>query len=144
MPTFAESCALEITSLHGFFEHWFHGGFADRDSALERFSQVLAPGFAIVSPSGVVTHREPLIERLSAGYGAWAGDSPKGSIAVEAIDPRHVHGEVGLLTYIERHRRPSGDTARLSTVLMQRREGSPNGVWWLHLQETWMAGSGPR
>ncbi len=144
MPTFAQSCAHEITSLHGFFEHWFHGAFADREVALRRLSDVLAPGFVIVSPRGVVTAREPLIERLSAAYGSWAGDQPKSSIAVEAIEPRHMHGEVGLLTYNERHRRPHGETVRHSSVLMQRDEDTPNGVSWLHLHETWLSGLGPK
>lgn len=143
MPTFADACAHEIVSLHGFFEHWFQGAFAAREAALKRFSDVLAPGFVIISPRGVATDREPLIAELSAAYGAWASDDPKGMIEVESITPRHVHGDVGLLTYVERQTRPTGTTARLSTVLMARHPPAPNGVCWLHVHETWMPGEGP-
>ncbi|MEX1368049.1 MAG: hypothetical protein AB1Z98_33275 [Nannocystaceae bacterium] len=143
MPTFAEACAHEIVSLHGFFEHWFRAAFADPARALERLSRVLAPGFVIVSPAGVATERAPLIARLEQAYGAWISDAPHGEIEIESVTPRHVHGEVGLLTYVERQRRPSGETARLSTVLMQRHEAAPNGVCWLHLHETWLPGQGP-
>ncbi len=143
MPSFAEACAHEIVSLHDFFAHWFSGGFSDRARAFERFTDVMAPGFVIVSPQGVATPRARLIEGLSGAYGAWAEDRPRSSIAVESIEARHVHGDVALLTYVERHRRPAAQTARFSTVLMRRHEAAPNGVCWLHVHETWLPGQAP-
>lgn len=143
MPSFADACAHEIESLHDFFEHWFRGAFADRVRAFERFSDVLAPGFVIVSPRGVATPRGALLEGLSSAFAAWASDDPKGTIMVDSITPRHVHGDLALLTYIERQKRPAGSTARLSTVLMQRHEGTPNGVCWMHVHETWLPGEAP-
>jgi hypothetical protein len=138
MLPFAEACAHEIMALHGFFEHWFQAAFADPKQALTRLTDVLAPGFLLVSPGGVVIERERLIEQLAAAYGSWASDDSRGSITVDSIEPRHVQGDLGLLTYVERQRRPAGETVRRSTVLMQRNEASPNGVVWLHLHETWI------
>lgn len=140
MSRFAEACAHEIDSLHRFFEHWFRGAFADRDRAFERFTEVLAPNFAIVSPRGVLTERAALIDGLSRAYGTWASDSTPGTITVDSIQPRQVFGDLALLTYVERHHRESGKTARLSTVWMSRHEGTPNGVCWLHVHETWLPG----
>lgn len=144
MSTLAEACTHEITALHDFFAHWFRAAFADPDRAFERVTGVLAPGFVIISPRGTAVARASLLGGLRGAYGEWAKDEPPGQIMVESIRPHHVHGDLALLTYVERHHRPGVQTARLSTVLMQRHEGTPNGVCWLHVHETWMPGASPQ
>lgn len=129
------ACEQEIVGLHRFFETWFRGGFADRERGFRRFSDVMDPGFVIVSPRGTATALPGLSDGLRGAFGSWGSE---GSIEVADVTLRHVHADVALLTYVEKQRVEGKDTARLSTVLMQQHEPTPNGVRWLHVHETWM------
>ena len=140
----SKACEQEILGLHRFFEAWFNAGFADEDRGFRRFTDVMAPGFVIVSPRGVATALSELGRELRQAYGAWKhdGDDPW-TIQVEDVKLRHQHGDVALLTYVEKQHARGHDTARLSTVLMERHDPTPNGVRWLHVHETWTPGGAP-
>ena len=133
----ASACEQEIVGLHRFFQAWFLGGFSDRERAFMRFSDVMNPGFAIVSPRGTATALPELSKGLKGAFGTWQAGS---TIEVVDVALRHVHADLALLTYIERQHVGDKDTARLSTVLMRQQEATPNGVQWLHVHETWMPG----
>ncbi len=133
----ATACEQEIVGLHRFFEAWFRGGFADRDRGFKRFGDVMAPGFVIVSPKGTATPLPALSVGLRSAFGTWEEDW---SIEVADVTLRHAHADLALLTYVEKQQARGNDTARLSTVLMQQDESTPNGVRWLHVHETWMPG----
>lgn len=133
----ATACEQEIIGLHRFFETWFRGGFADRDRGFKRFSDVMAPGFVIVSPRGTATALPALAEGLRSAFDSWEDAS---SISVEGVELRHAHADLALLTYVEKQTVRGKDTARLSSVLLQQHEPAPNGVRWLHVHETWVPG----
>ncbi len=131
----ALACEEEIVGLHVFFQAWFLGGFSDRARGFKRFTEVMDPGFAMVSPRGTATTLSELSTALQGAFGTWSKGS---SIEVVDISLRHVHTDLALLTYVEMQHVQGKDTARLSTVLMRQHEATPNGVRWLHVHETWM------
>ena len=94
----------------------------------------MADGFAIISPSGTVTERPVLLTGLRAAHQRQPGIR----IWTQNHQLRHHAGDLALLTYEEWQECASGTTARLSTVLFQAQAGTPNGVVWLHVQETWL------
>lgn len=132
----AAACEQEIVGLHRFFETWFRGGFSDRERGFERFSQVMAPSFMMVSPKGTVTDLQSLSAALRGAFGTWTQDD---TIEVVDVTLRHLHADLALLTYIEKQHVRGANTARVSTVMMRQHEATPNGVQWLHVHETWMA-----
>lgn len=131
------ACEQEVVGLHRFFEVWFRGGFADQVRGFQRFTDVMAPGFAIVSPRGTSTELAALSDGLRAAFGSWPSDA---SISVEEVRVRHAHAGLVLVTYLERQHVGGKNTARRSTALMQEHEGTPNGMCWLHVHETWLPG----
>ena len=52
-------------------------------------------------------------------------------------------GDRALVMYEEWHSLKGEESARLSTVLFEKRAGAPNGVAWLHVHETWLPGHAP-
>ncbi|MBV1862604.1 MAG: hypothetical protein KUG77_29555 [Nannocystaceae bacterium] len=133
----ALACEEEIVGLHRFFQEWFLGGFSDRKRGFKRFTDVMDPAFVMVSPQGVAIALPDLSAGLNGAFGTWQSGS---SIEVVDVSLRHVHADLALLTYVETQHVKGEDTARLSTVLMRQREATPNGVQWLHVHETWVAG----
>ncbi len=133
------ACEQEVVGLHRFFEAWFRGNFSDRERGFRRFSDVMDPGFMIVSPRGTATALPELSAGLRGAFGSWSADE---KIEVRDLQLRHAHADLALLTYVEAQHARGKDTARLSTVLMRQDEGTPNGVRWLHLHETWLPGAG--
>ena len=129
----------EINELHRFFQHWFNGEVPDNDESFSRFSDVMAPGFEIVSPNGRWTDRESLIAALRSSHGQWAKEGEPGKIWIEHYRLMHTEGSVALVTYEEWQEVGGESRGRLSTALFRLREGTPNGVEWLHVHETWLA-----
>lgn len=129
-----EQCQREIGELHDFFEGWFTGALANTDEQFARFADVMAEGFAIISPSGALTERPALLSGLCAAYGR----QPGVRIWTQNHQLRHHIGDLALLTYEEWQTTAAGTTGRLSTVLFQAQTEAPNGVAWLHVHETWL------
>lgn len=131
------ACEQEIVGLHRFFEAWFRGAFADRERGFRRFADVMAPSFTIVSPKGTATELPALSDGLRSAFGSWDASS---SIEVDDVALRFAHADLSVLTYVEKQHVRGARSARLSTVVMQQDESTPNGVRWLHVHETWMPG----
>lgn len=130
-----EQYKTEICQLHDFFGAWFTGALANTDENFARFADVMAEGFAIISPSGKLTERPTLLTGLRAAHGRQPGIR----IWTQHHQLRHQAGDLALLTYEEWQMTAAGETtARLSTVLFQAQAGAPNGVAWLHVHETWL------
>lgn len=129
-----EQYKREICELHDFFQGWFTGTLANTDENFARFADVIAEGFAIISPSGKLTERPALLASLRAAHGRQPGIQ----IWTRNHQLRHQTGDFTLLTYEEWQAGEASTTGRLSTVLFQARVGTPNWVVWLHVHETWL------
>ena len=108
--------------------------------AFRRFTDALAPEFAIISPRGVLTARDPLIQELEAAHGTQGDPASPFRIWIEDYRPHWRIDDLSLVTYQEWQERSGAVTARLSTALFRRHAEAPNGVAWLHVHETWLPG----
>ena len=66
------ACQAEVAGLHRFFVGWMTGALARDAETYARFTDVVADGFALISPRGVVTERAALIAELEAAHGGRA------------------------------------------------------------------------
>lgn len=131
-------CVAEVHELHQFFEDWFNASLPPTDAAFARFEAVMADRFMIISPNGVRTERSELVERLRAAHGIWRQNSQPGRIWIENLQVRHTVGSQAMVVYEEWQEIDGQARGRLSTAIFERREGTPNGVEWLHVHEVWM------
>jgi len=133
-----QACRKEIVELHRFFEDWFVGRLDDDDGAYARFEAVMGEGFEIVSPDGRRTERAALVDRLRRAHGFQRGAEAIFEIRVKEVRPRSIGPGLYLVSYEEWHKSGAGDRGRISTALLREREGTPNGLEWLHVHETWL------
>ena len=133
----------EIVELHRFFTDWFRATLPRDEGDLARFSGVMAPGMVFVSTSGAVVERAALVEGVRRGYGRWR-DDPEAAIRIDGYRFLHREGELGLAIYEESQQAAGQRTSRRSTALFRRQPAAPNGLEWLHVHETWIAGAESR
>ena len=138
--TFAERCEQEIHDLHAFFQQWSVGELPDTDEAYARLGDALAPGFTMVDTDGRTMARGDVLDGLRGANHRWPGG---GAIEISDVATAHVAGDLAVLTYVEHHDFDAGEgrqmSKRRSTVVFRDEAGAPNGVRWLHVQETWIA-----
>ena len=133
----AEAVAREIAALHLFFEQWLNGTLPDSEEVFaEGLERRLAPGFVNIQPAGLVLSRDDLIAQIRRGHGA----SPAFRIRVAevAVQTSLEDASLILATYREYQRgarNSASDNARISTVLLRRRDAD---FLWLHIHETWL------
>ena len=121
------SFEAEVRELHTFFERWYSGV-----AALSEFSRldVLADSFVLIGPDG----RSSNVEQVRAFVETAYGRRPTGfTIRNVAVRP---HAPVG--TYEEWQTVGDVTTRRISTAVMMPDPGTPNGLRWVHLHETWL------
>lgn len=135
--SFEERCAREVHELHTFFQQWFEGSLSNTDEAFARFADVMADDFVIVSPSGQASPRAPLLEALRGAYGSQDFGSGDG-VWVEDVKIAASEGALAVVTYIERQKVDGQPRDRRSTAVLRELPGTPNGVVWVYLQETWL------
>ncbi len=135
-----EQCRLEVVELHQFFQDWFNAALESSDESFARFADVIDEDFVIISPNGVMTARGPLVDRLRKSYGgSKTGEGDTGArIWIENYRLHRVAGDLAVVTYEEWQDLGGEVRGRLSSAVFGRREGTPNGVVWLHLHEVWM------
>jgi hypothetical protein len=136
----AQRCEREIVELHAFFERWFNGGIERSEASLARFTDVLAPGFHIVSPDGAVRDRATIIGLVRDGYGSGVEDGQSTTrIWIEHLALRAASDRVAIVTYDEWQERGGEHRGRRSTAVLQTARDTPNELRWLHVHETWIA-----
>jgi hypothetical protein len=143
-----QACEAEVRELHEFLVEWMTGVLPRTPEAYERFAKVIADDFVIINPGGALTERTSLIDDLEAAYGVHAeppnpdrgniGEPKDFRIWIENCRCRHQEGGLSLVTYEEWQQMSGAVTGRLSTALFRSCGGTPNGVEWLHLHETWL------
>lgn len=132
LPTFHR----EIVELHQFFEDWFAGRLSKTDDAYTRFTQVIGEGFTIIAPEGTISKRDKLLDNLFSAH----KQRPQTRIWIENVRLCHQWADNLIATYEEWQASDDTQTARLSTVVFRQKDGTPNGLEWLHVHETWLPG----
>lgn len=131
----AAACLQEIDELHRFFEAWFAGRLPATSESFARVDVALSEDFEIVGPSGDLSARGPLLERLRAAHGV--DDALRIRVEngrVRTLEP----GGLLLAVYEEWHETEDGPRGRLSSALFRPWPETPNGLQWLHVHETWL------
>jgi len=134
-----ETCRREVETLHEFFVDWYTGA-VGRD-AYDRVERALASEFEMVTPAGDRRGYADVVDGIRDGY---AGREP-GTFGIEIrnVQSRYSGDGQRLLRYEEWQETPDERTGRLSTVLFAREPGTPGGVVWLDLHETWLDAPAP-
>lgn len=132
------ACRREVESLHRFFEQWLRAP-ADRTAQppevrIDRLKQALADDFQMITPSGRLSSRAEVLDGLRSARGSKASDF---RISITWIQGREIAPDLVVALYRERQVESRSITERVSSALFRRREGSPEGVEWVHLHETW-------
>ena len=133
-----ERCEIEVVELHRFFQDWFNGELPPNEEAFRRFEAVMADQFMLISPDGVPTEREELVERLRQAHGIWRQTGQPGRIWIENLRIRHQVGQQAMVLYEEWQEIEGEPRGRLSTAVLQRKDGTPNGLEWIHVHEVWL------
>lgn len=122
----------EIMGLHEFFEQWLRG--ESECTSMGRLESVLAPGFGMVTPTGKLLGREALIEGLVQNRGS------RPSLRIEIEDPVMIVDEptIMIARYVEVQRANGHTDRRVSTVVFEHHTGTPNGLRWAYVHETWV------
>lgn len=133
------ACKKEIVALHQFFQDWFTDSSTDPKEPL-RLSRALSPEFRMVTPSGQTLSREQVIQSVGNARGVHTLATQSNGFQIRIVYPELLaaEGALSLVTYQEWQNGPSGTTGRQSTVLFQQEPSAPEGVSWVHLQETWL------
>lgn len=122
--------AEEIRELHQFFQDYFSGALPAE--AISRFVETLADDFALVDASGRTTTRETIVDVIRGLH----GHRPEVKIWIEQPQLRYDLGDVLVATYEEWQTDAGRTTQRWSTVVLERADGLPNGLRWLHVHES--------
>ena len=124
----------EIIQLHQFFQDWYNNELAPTDENFSRCADVLAPDFSIIFPNGEIIQQQPLLDALHKAHNSRTGMR----IWINNVQVYHHVGDLILATYEEWQEIEGQVTARLSSVLFQEAQPTPNGIRWLHVHETWI------
>ena len=124
----------EITQLHRFFVDWYLGNSPVHKEQFVRFTSVLAEGFTLITPKGISLDRQTIIETIRKSYNS----REDFRIWIENIGIRLQVNDMVLATYEEWQEDQEEITSRISSVLFRERSGTPNGLIWLHVHETWI------
>ncbi|HMQ32087.1 MAG TPA: hypothetical protein PKD53_15265 [Chloroflexaceae bacterium] len=125
----------EIVELHNFFQGWLGGTLPATDEVYARLSDTQTPEFVIVTPGGEFIPSEQLLAQLRAAHGSRFG----WRMWIENAELRFMQGGLTVATYEEWQRHADGTvTGRLSTVIFRDQTGTPNGLVWVQVHETWL------
>ncbi len=137
-----EQCHAEVVGLHDFFVTWFKGIVGKSEKSFQRLSSVLAPEFEIIKPDGSRLDRKGLLDDLWAFHGGHRDIAF--NIEIKNYQIRPIQEGLFIITYEEWTQLEDNLDARLSTAIFSNKEGTQNGVEWLHVHETWLPGFHPQ
>lgn len=122
--------AAEVLDLHQYLDAWLKGRIERGNGEPARFAAALADDFRVIHPDGTFGDRNAV---LASFAGAWGEKPPAYALEVEPLETRRLAPDLGLVTYIERHR---GEPGRARIVCALLRRYYDGRIEWLHLQET--------
>ena len=126
----------EFVEMHEFFRAWFRGEVAKTEAAFSRMVDVCAEGFSFVTTTGTVLGREEVLKRFFDRHGA----VPTYDFWIEDATVRQRHGDVTICTFtVEGGEERSGERVRATAVFCDE-ASAPNGVVFLFVQDTPIAG----
>jgi hypothetical protein len=124
----------EIVELHTFFGAWLDGTLPNTDAAFARLVETTDPAFLLITPSGEAITGAALIDQIRAQHAsrlAWR-------MWIERAELRCQSGDLLVATYEEWHQTADTTTTRICTAILRAAPGTPNGLAWLHVHETWL------
>ena len=125
----------EIVELHDFFQEWLDGTLPATDEAYARLVDTQVPEFVIITPGGELIPGPTLLAQLRAAHGS----RPGWRIWIDNAELRLEQSGLSVATYEEWQRHADGTvTGRISTVVFHEQPGTPNGLAWVHVHETWL------
>lgn len=139
----ATQCRKETEELHAFLQDWLTGSLPRTEQVFDRFRSVMSPGLLVISPLGTETPQADLLTEFESIHGVLSHRLNQFRITVENYRCLDLTGDKALVTYEEWHRDDDQVSARVSTVLYGAKPGTPQGVEWLHVHETWLPGLSP-
>ncbi len=122
--------AAEILDLHRFLDAWLKGRVDRGDGEPARLAGALVDDFRVIHPDGSCGDKAAVIASFAGAYGE---KPPDYALEIDQIETRRPAPDLGLATYIERHRGEPGRARIVSALLRRRADGR---FEWLHLQET--------
>ena len=129
------ACVREIVELHDFFQGWLDGSLPATEAAFARFSGVTDPAFTLIAPDGRSADHDETTAWIRAAHGA----RPGFRLWTDAHRLHYAEGGTAVLTYREWQTSDGATTVRLSSAVFRTQPGTPNGVAWVHVHETWIA-----
>ena len=126
-----ENIEKEITELHQFFESWYRGNIENSERSFGRLADVLAAGFALITPDGHVVEREQLLDLMRAEYAT----KPEIKIWIENCQLRFSDQNVFVVIYEEHGIDKDRKQESLITAVFCKNQKQVNGLEWVHIHE---------
>ena len=134
-----DDCVAEVTGMHQFFEGWFKGSIERTPENYARATSAIMDEFSQITPDGNYWERQELFPKLEESYGMYSKSDPPFRLWIENARAVQLGGTEFCLTVYEEWRQLDGITrGYVTTAILKHSLGAPNGVKWLHLQETWL------
>lgn len=124
----------EIVELHEFFQGWLGGTLPDNDATFARMVDTMTASFILITPAGVIITGAALSADLRGAHGS----RPGWRMWIENAQLRYQEGPLTIATYEEWQQTGTTTTARISTAIFRAQAGTPNGLVWMHVHETWV------
>ncbi|MBT8486972.1 MAG: DUF4440 domain-containing protein [Phycisphaerales bacterium] len=121
----------EVVELHDAFERWFAGRERADDAGFARIEGALASGFSMVTPSGAILEREPLLTRLRSMHGS----CPTMKIWVDRVEAIAASSPLAIVRYEEWQSEGDRPRGRRSTAVLR---AANEVIEWVSVHETWM------
>ncbi len=135
-----KQCRKEIQELHLFFQEWFNGTCTKNEETFARIEKVLSPDFHLITPNGETITKPTLIDFLWQNYDT--RETEPLTIKVEKIKSIRKTKDLCIMTYHEIQASQTAKTRRQSVAVFETSEGTPNGIQWVYVQETWIEKNG--
>ncbi len=138
-----ELCRAEVYDFHRFLMKWFTSTEVPSELEFVRFTDVLATDFQLVTPEARLLDKAELHTYVWKAHGAHARSDVPFRIWVENYSGRPIGEGLYLCMYEEWQDTNGVVKGRQSSAIFRPDDQTRNGVVWVHVHETWLAGREP-